>query len=100
MTYIVSFDEDKDYWLGQFVPYLDLYVIEWSGWNYSKTFNPYVLRVSDGTDTPTTIDDALTKLNNSRQQTYIVSSLDPFRDLTSYEDFIAIFQELYPKYLI
>lgn len=98
MTYIVSFDEDKDYWLGQFVPYLDLYVIEWSGWNYSKTFNPYVFRVSN--DTPTTINDALIKLNSNRQQTYVVSSLDPFRDLTSYKDFIAIFRELYPEYLI
>lgn len=98
MTYIVSFDEDKDYWLGQFVPYLDLYVIEWSGWSYSKTFNPYVFSVSD--DTPTTINDTLTKLNSNRQQTYIVSSLDPFRDLTSYKDFIAIFHELYPEYFI
>ena len=100
MTYIVSFDEDKYYWLGQLVPYLDLYVIEWSGWNYSKTFNPHAFRVSDDTDTHTTINDALTKLNSNRQQTYIVSSLDPFRNATSYEDFIAIFQELYPEYLI
>ena len=98
MTYIVSFDEDKDYWLGQFVPYLDLYVIEWSGWNYSKTFNPYVFSVSN--DKPTTINDTLTKLNSNRQQAYIVSSLDPFRDLTSYKDFIAIFHELYQEYLI
>lgn len=98
MTYIVSFDEDKDYWLGQFVPYLDLYVVEWSGWNYSKTFNPYTFSVSD--TKPTTINNALEDLNSSRQQTYIVSSLDPFRNATSYEDFIAIFQELYPEYLI
>ena len=98
MTYIVSFDYDRDYWLGQLVPYLDLYVVEWSGWNYSKTFNPYVFSVSD--TKPTTINDALADLNNSRQQTYIVSSLDPFRNATSYEDFIAIFQKLYPEYLI
>lgn len=98
MTYIVSFGEDKDYWLGQFVPYLDLYVIEWSGWNYSKTFNPYVFSVSN--DTPATINDALTRLNTNRQQAYLVSSLDPFRDLTSYKDFITIFYELYPEYLI
>lgn len=98
MTYIVSFDEDKDYWLGQLVPYLDLYIVEWSGWNYSKTFNPYTFSVSD--TKPTTINNALADLNNSRQQTYIVSSLDPFRNATSYEDFIAIFQELYPEYLI
>lgn len=45
MIYIVSFDTDKDYWLGQFVSYQDLYVIEWSGWNYSKTFNPYTFSV-------------------------------------------------------
>lgn len=98
MTYIVSFDTDNDYWLGQFVPYLDLYVIEWSGWSYSKTFNPYVLKVSN--DTPATINDTLTKLNNNGQQAYIVSSLDPFRNATSYEDFITIFHELYPEYLI
>ena len=98
MTYIVSFGDDKDYWLGQLVPYLDLYVVEWSGWNYSKTFNPYTFSVSS--DSPTTINDALASLNSSRQQTYIVSSLDPFRNATSYEDFITIFQELYPEYLI
>ena len=98
MTYIVSFDEDKDYWLGQLVPYLDLYVVEWSGWNYSKTFNPYTFSVSS--TKPTTINNALADHNNSRQQTYIVSSLDPFRNATSYEDFIAIFHELYPEYLI
>lgn len=98
MTYIVSFDEDKDYWLGQLVPYLDLYIVEWSGWNYSRTFNPYTFSVSD--TKLTTINNALADLNNSRQQTYIVSSLDPFRNATSYEDFIAIFQELYPEYLI
>ena len=98
MTYIVSFDTDKDYWLGQFVSYQDLYVIEWSGWNYSKTFNPYTFSVSN--DKPTTIKDTLANLNSNRQQAYIVSSLDPFRDLTSYEDFITTFHELYPEYRI
>ena len=98
MIYIVSFDMDKDYWLGQFVPYQDLYVIEWSGWNCSKTFNPYTFSVSD--TKPTTIKDALADLNSNGQQTCIVSSLDPFRDLTSYEDFITLFQELYPEYQI
>ena len=52
-------------------------------------------------DNPTTIEKALKIRNNEGlQQAYLVSSLDPFRNATSYEDFIAIFQELYPEYLI
>ena len=97
MNYIVSFDE-ADYWLGQFVPYQDLYVVEWSGWNSSKTFNPYSFRVTMGH--PATIEKALKMCNIEPQQTYLVSSLDTFRHTTSYEDFITTFHELYPEYLI
>ena len=97
MTYIVSFD-DVDYWLGQFVPYQDLYIIEWSSWSSSISFSPHSFKVT--MDNPTTIEKALKMRNEEPQQAYIVSSLDPFRNATSYEDFIAIFQELYPEYLI
>lgn len=97
MTYIISFD-DVDYWLGQFVPYQDLYIIEWSGWSFSRSFSPHSFKVT--MDNPTTIEKALKIRNEGLQQAYLVSSLDPFRNATSYEDFISIFRELYPEYLI
>lgn len=97
MNYIISFD-DVDYWLGQFVPYQDLYIIEWSGWSSSIYFSPHSFKVT--MDNPTTIEKALKMRNEEPQQAYLVSSLDPFRNATSYENFIAIFQELYPEYLI
>lgn len=97
MTYIISFD-DVDYWLGQFVPYQDLYIIEWSGWSSSISFSPHSFKVTMGN--PTTIEKALKTRNEGIQQAYLVSSLDPFRNATSYEDFISIFRELYPEYLI
>ena len=97
MNYVISFD-DVDYWLGQFVPYQDLYITEWSGWSSSISFSPHSFKVT--MDNPTTIEKALKMRNKEPQQAYLVSSLDPFRNATSYEDFIAIFQELYPEYLI
>lgn len=97
MTYIVSFDSE-DYWLGQFVPYQNLYIIEWSGWSFSASFSPHSFNVT--MDHPITIEKALKMRNNGDQQAYLVSSLDPFRNATSYEDFISIFRELYPEYSI